>query len=469
MTPENAKARAWLASEFRRIGVEPVDGRYLHPWVRARRAGADSVRGANVLGLIRGRTNATRVIVVSAHYDHVGTRNGQIYNGADDNASGTAAVLAMAAHFKTHPPAHTILFALWDAEEMGLLGARAFVDAPAVPLATIAANVNLDMVSRNDKGELYAAGATPWPAMRPVLESLVSAASVKLMLGHDSGGGSNDWTDQSDQGAFNAAKIPFVYFGVEDHPDYHKPTDDSDRIQPGFFYRAARTIAGFVERLDAAVAGWPAREGARSGSEGWLERSAALGRELGEQGRDFAFRERGARETLAAHADDSRFDRRERPRELGEQLLALQRPVAHAVRRPREVGSAEQVEVGATCARLALDPRRTCTVVVSGVDHGAHKIGIAKEQRRRRAQGVVLELHGELRDRSDRRLRERTRNGLREPPCRFGYPRRVEARGERSGERRLAAALGTGQDDARAAHERRHWKKPCVASRRKIA
>ena len=259
MTPENAKARAWLASEFRRIGVEPVDGRYLHPWVRARRAGADTVRGANVLGLIRGRTNATRVIVVSAHYDHVGTRNGQIYNGADDNASGTAAVLAMAAHFKTHPPAHTILFALWDAEEMGLLGARAFVDAPAVPLATIAANVNLDMVSRNDKGELYAAGATPWPAMRPVLESLVSAASVKLMLGHDSGGGSNDWTDQSDQGAFNAAKIPFVYFGVEDHPDYHKPTDDSDRIQPGFFYRAARTIAGFVERLDAAVAGWPAR------------------------------------------------------------------------------------------------------------------------------------------------------------------------------------------------------------------
>ena len=75
----------------------------------------------------------------------------------------------------------------------------------------------------------------------------------------DSGGGQNDWTDQSDQGAFHAARIPFVYFGVEDHPDYHKPTDDPERIQPGFFYRAARTIAGFVERLDAAVAGWPAR------------------------------------------------------------------------------------------------------------------------------------------------------------------------------------------------------------------
>ena len=259
MTPGNEKARLWLAGEFLRIGLEPAAGRFVHPWVRARRVGTDSVRGANVLGLIRGRTTAARVIVVSAHYDHVGTRNGEIYNGADDNASGTAAVLAMAAHFKVHPPAHTIIFALWDAEEVGLLGARAFVAAPAVPLASIVANVNLDMVSRNDRDELYAAGASPWPAMRPVLESLVPASAVKLRLGHDSGGGQNDWTNQSDQGAFNAVKIPFVYFGVEDHADYHKPTDDPERIQPGFFFRAARTIAGFVERLDAASAGWPAR------------------------------------------------------------------------------------------------------------------------------------------------------------------------------------------------------------------
>ncbi len=260
MSPENAKARAWLESEFSRIGLEPVEGRYTHPWVRAaRRAGADSVRGANVLGLVRGRVTPARVLVVSAHYDHVGTRDGQIYNGADDNASGTAAVLAMAAHFKAHPPAHTIIFALWDAEEIGLLGARAFVEAPPVPLASIVANVNLDMVGRNDRNELYAAGATPWPAMRPVLESLVPRSAVTLRLGHDSGGGQDDWTDQSDQGAFNAAKIPFVYFGVEDHPDYHKPTDDPERIQPGFYYRAARTIAGFVVRLDSAAGSWPAR------------------------------------------------------------------------------------------------------------------------------------------------------------------------------------------------------------------
>jgi Zn-dependent M28 family amino/carboxypeptidase len=259
-TPENAKARAWLVSEFRRIGLEAVDGRYEHAFVRPpRRNSTDSLRGANVLGSLRGRVTPGRVLVVSAHYDHVGTRNGDVYNGADDNASGTAAVLAMAAYFKVHPPAHTIIFALWDAEESGLQGARAFVGAPPVPLASIAANVNLDMVSRNDKGELFAAGATPWPRMRPVLDALVPQAAVTLRLGHDSGGGQDDWTNQSDQGAFHAAGVPFVYFGVEDHPDYHKPTDDPERIQPGFYVRAARTIAGFVERLDVAVAAWPAR------------------------------------------------------------------------------------------------------------------------------------------------------------------------------------------------------------------
>lgn len=265
-TAENAKARAWLASEFRRLGLAPVNGSYTHDFVRPPRRGTtDSLRGANVLGVVRGRTHPARVLVVSAHYDHVGTRNGVVFNGADDNASGTAAVLAMAAWFRAHPPEHSILFALWDAEEVGLQGARAFVAAPPVPLvpqeprATIVANVNLDMVSRNDRGELYAAGASPYPQLRPILEALVPQALVTLKLGHDSGGGQDDWTNQSDQGAFHAVGIPFVYFGVEDHPDYHKATDDPERIQPGFYVRAVRTIAGFVARLDAAAGEWPAR------------------------------------------------------------------------------------------------------------------------------------------------------------------------------------------------------------------
>ncbi|MEX2181279.1 MAG: M28 family peptidase [Gemmatimonadaceae bacterium] len=253
MTPENAKARDWLVSEVRRLGLDPVGGNYVHPFVAARRNRPDSVHGANVAALLPGSRTPERLIVVSAHYDHVGVRNGQIFNGADDNASGTAAVLALAAHFVAHRPAHSILFVFFDAEELGLLGARAFVANPPVSLEAIGANVNLDMVSRSDSGELYAAGAARYPQLRPILESLVPDAPVKLLLGHDSGAGRDDWTNLSDQGAFHAVGIPFVLFSVEDHADYHQPTDDVERINAAFFYGAVRTIAEFVTRLDAAL------------------------------------------------------------------------------------------------------------------------------------------------------------------------------------------------------------------------
>ena len=256
MTPENAKARAWLASEMRRLGIEAVNGSYEHPFTMPRRSGTDSVRGVNVLATVRGTQDPERVIVVSAHFDHVGVRNGEIYNGADDNASGTAAVLQLAAHFQAHPPRHTLLFAFFDAEEMGLLGARAFVANPPVPLARIGAIVNLDMVARGDNGVLWAAGATPWPQMRPLLEGLVPDPRVTLRLGYDTGTGRDNWTMLSDQGPFHQAGIPFVYFAVEDHADYHQPTDTADRVPQGFYYGAARTIAGFVERLDREL---PAR------------------------------------------------------------------------------------------------------------------------------------------------------------------------------------------------------------------
>ena len=203
--------------------------------------------------MIRGTKHADRYLVVSAHYDHLGVRNGVIYNGADDNASGTAAVLAMAQWFKSHPPENSVIFALFDGEETGLLGAKAFLEKPPVPIERIVANVNLDMVSRNVKGELYASGASPFPVMKPLLDSIAAIAPVKLLLGHDTGAGESNWIQQSDQGPFDTKKIPFVYFGVEDHPDYHKPGDRVEHIEPGFYYRCVQTIAEFVRRLDLAL------------------------------------------------------------------------------------------------------------------------------------------------------------------------------------------------------------------------
>jgi Zn-dependent M28 family amino/carboxypeptidase len=252
-TPENAKARAWLIAEMQRHGLQPVNGSFEHPFSMPRRGRPDSVKGANVLATIPGTGSTDAVIVISAHYDHVGTRNGEIFNGADDNASGTAALLQLIAHFKAKPPKHTLLVAFFDAEEMGLLGARAMVANPPIPLTRIAANVNMDMVSRSDSARLWAAGATPWPQLRPLLEQLAADAPLTLKLGFDSGTGRDNWMQLSDQGAFHSAGIPAVLFSVEDHADYHKSTDDVERIQPGFYYNATRTIAEFVTRLDAAL------------------------------------------------------------------------------------------------------------------------------------------------------------------------------------------------------------------------
>lgn len=259
MTPENAKARAYLVGEMRRLGLAPVGASYEQPFAMPRRNRPDSVKGVNVVAQVRGTRDPDRVIVVSAHFDHVGVRNGNIYNGADDNASGTAALLQLAAHFQRHRPSHTLIFAFFDAEEMGLLGARAFVANPPVPLAQIAANVNMDMVARGDNGSLWAVGTAPYPVMKPIVEGLVPDAPVTLKMGFDTGTGRNNWISQSDQGAFHAQGIPFVYFGVEDHPDYHEPGDDPEKVNAGWYYNATRTIAAFVTRLDAAVADWPPR------------------------------------------------------------------------------------------------------------------------------------------------------------------------------------------------------------------
>ncbi|MFI5231788.1 MAG: M28 family peptidase [Gemmatimonadales bacterium] len=245
-TAGGARARAFLLRAFKEIGLEAPYGGFANPFVTRQ----GKLRGTNIIGLMRGVRRADRYLIVSAHYDHLGVRNGVIYNGADDNASGTAAVLAIARWFRVHPPAHSIVFVLFDGEEEGLLGAREFVATPPVPLGAILADVNLDMVSRNVKGELYAAGASVNPAMKPLLDSIAAVAPVKLLLGHDTGIGESNWIQQSDQGVFAARKIPFVYFGVEDHPDYHGPGDKVERIQPGFYYGCARTIAEFVRRLD---------------------------------------------------------------------------------------------------------------------------------------------------------------------------------------------------------------------------
>ncbi len=112
------------------------------------------------------------------------------------------------------------------------------------------------MVSRNDKREIFIAGTYHYPDLKAPLDEIARRAPVTVLFGHDKpvavAGGVEDWTNQSDHGPFHAAKIPFVYFGVEDHADYHKPTDTADKINRGFFVDVAETILDALLSLDRA-------------------------------------------------------------------------------------------------------------------------------------------------------------------------------------------------------------------------
>jgi Zn-dependent M28 family amino/carboxypeptidase len=249
------KARAWVADSFTTIGLATLDGKYVFPF-RFTHNKVEYTDAANVVGLCRGTTGAPETVVLSAHYDHLGVRNGALHPGADDNASGIAVLLAIAAECQRRPFRHDTLFVAFDGEEQGLQGAREFVARPPVAKERLALNINLDMVSRSSKGELYAAGTYHWPATKRPLEDVAKRAAVKLLFGHDKPektSGVDDWTLQSDHGPFHTAGIPFVYFGVEDHPDYHQPTDTADKIDPTFFRQSAQTILDAVITLNAAL------------------------------------------------------------------------------------------------------------------------------------------------------------------------------------------------------------------------
>jgi len=267
-TAGGMKARDWIVEQFSSIGLTPALGRgFVQPFMfvpgnpRAILRGGTPARteypGANVVGRVDGSDPRSGTIVVTAHYDHLGIRDGMLYPGADDNASGVAALLAAARYFRMAAPRHTVVFAALDAEESGLHGARALVASDLLPRGRTRLDINVDMVSRSAVNEIYAAGTYHSAWQRPILDEVQTRASVKLLYGHDrparQANGQEDWTHSSDHGPFHDAGIPFIYFGVEDHPDYHKPTDTADRINARFFGAAADMIVDAIRTFDARI------------------------------------------------------------------------------------------------------------------------------------------------------------------------------------------------------------------------
>lgn len=241
-------ARAYIVERFQKLGLKsyPQNVNYAQEFTFNSRGGT-KVNGTNIIGYIPGK--GTNVIVVSAHYDHLGIVKDEVFNGADDNASGTAGLMKIAAYFAKNKPNNTLIFAAFDAEEMGLQGAKAFVANPPVNINTIAIDLNMDMISHSDKGELYVAGTFKYPNLKKYVDT--TGKEIKIILGHDNPKlGHDDWTNQSDQGAFNAKNIPFLYFGVEDHKDYHKATDEYSTITKQFFSDAANAVLEVVKSVD---------------------------------------------------------------------------------------------------------------------------------------------------------------------------------------------------------------------------
>jgi hypothetical protein len=251
---ENLKARKYLIEQFKKIGLESHYRNHEQLFSFEGRRNNEKYEGANVEGFIAGSISR-KLLVITAHFDHVGIGRAvdgdSIYNGADDNASGTAALLAFAEYFSKNRPQHSIIFAALDGEEMGLQGAKALVRDFPFPTESIVLNINMDMISRNEKGELYASGTYQNPELKPILESAASGQKPTLVFGHDlPNSGRDDWSNSSDHGAFLEKGIPHIYFGVEDHPDYHKPSDEYKNIQPDFYFDTVNLILKCILALD---------------------------------------------------------------------------------------------------------------------------------------------------------------------------------------------------------------------------
>lgn len=240
-------AQQYLQRRFAALGLQSLGSNYLQPF--SFHEGFSERHGVNVLGLRRGCGQPERYVVVTAHYDHLKPRGKKIFNGADDNASGVAGLLYLAAQTQQSCPLYSYLFLATDAEELGLDGAKAFIAKPPVALDAIVLNINLDMISRGESNQrLYLAGKKQLPQLTQFAEKVQTP--LKLTLAHDGRQSSLgrrsqppvDWSNASDHAVFRKAGIPFLYFGVDVHPQYHTPQDDWQRIDPQYFFAALRLI-----------------------------------------------------------------------------------------------------------------------------------------------------------------------------------------------------------------------------------
>lgn len=204
----------------------------------------------NVVGFWPGSdpTLAQEVVILSAHYDHVGTRRGEIYNGADDNGSGTSTLLAVAEALSQYGPLRRSVLLIWvSGEEKGLWGSRAFASAPWFPGgARPVADINIDMVGRNAPDKLL---VTPTEKHEKYNGLTKMAERLALQEGFPKLGSADSFYSRSDHIEFSRLGIPIVFLFSDVHDDYHQPGDDPEKIDYDKISRVSRIVVRMLDEL----------------------------------------------------------------------------------------------------------------------------------------------------------------------------------------------------------------------------
>ena len=259
-TPGADTAAAYLARRFHAVGLQPAPGGWFQTFPIepdapvAQHAHVGGLKGRNVIGVLPGRDPELRnqAVIVGAHYDHLGLggfgsldpdSTGKVHNGADDNASGAAMLIEIASRLEANPPARTVVFIAFSGEELGLLGSSYYVKHPTVPLEATVAMINLDMVGRLRQKRLIVYGSQTAREFPALLDSLNWYAGLDLKTRGDGYG-------PSDQSSFYAAGRPVLHVFTDLHEDYHRTTDDWEKINVQGFGQ----VAGFTTALVTALA-----------------------------------------------------------------------------------------------------------------------------------------------------------------------------------------------------------------------
>jgi membrane-associated protease RseP (regulator of RpoE activity) len=258
-SPGADTAAAYLTRRFEQVGLQPAAGGWFQTFTIAKGAPAAQqahvvgATGRNVIGLLPGRDPTLRneAVIVGAHYDHLGLggfgsldpdSTGKVHNGADDNASGSAMLIQIAARLAAAPPARTVIFIAFSGEELGLLGSSHYVEEPIYPLSTTNAMINLDMVGRLRESRLIVYGSQTAKEFPALLDSLNWYAGFDLKEQGDGYG-------PSDQSPFYSAGRPVLYLFTDLHEDYHRTTDDWQKINLEGFNRVTDFTVGLVTAI----------------------------------------------------------------------------------------------------------------------------------------------------------------------------------------------------------------------------